>query len=105
MNNDFPIPITRQHDLDYYENYLDNEFSMVEKQETRLSQFLKTYIGKPIKIDYAIGNKSEARMGVLSSVGDDFLVIKSQNQNDIIIPLASVKSLTVLQNNTKLPHF
>ena len=104
MNSQLPIPITDESDLNYYEQYLNQELSTVTNAKVHLYATLNAYIGKLVKIDFT-GIKPESRMGKLSQVGDDFLIIKSNNQSEIIIPITSVKFLTVLQNNTKLPHF
>lgn len=104
MDNQFPIPITDETDLNYYESYLNREFSEITTPKPQLCAFLKAYIGKPVKIEI-ISNKTETRMGKLSQVGNDFLSLKAHNQTETIIPLTSVKVATVLQNNTKLPHF
>lgn len=104
MNNQLPVPITDETDLDYYKSYLNREFSEITTPKATLCALLKAYIGKSVKIDI-VGYKPETRMGKLSQIGDDYLILKSQNQTEIIIPLTSVKLVTVLQNNTKPPHF
>ena len=105
MNNDFPIPITSQNDLDFYENYLKEELSLnplpKEPSQSRLTQALKQHIGKLIKIEICIGNRLEIRTGKLLEVGDDYLCILSSNRQKTLIDIKSAKFFTLLQNNTK----
>ncbi len=105
MNDNFPTPITNETDLEFYENYLKDEFVTVENKAETFTDLLKKYIGKPIKADCTIGNRVEYRIGILSSVGMDFIIIKPNRNREIIIKLQSIKFISVLPNNTKLPHY
>lgn len=106
MNTDLPIPITSDADLEYYEDYLKQEFpASTPNTENRLADYMKNYIGKQIKTELVPYNKTDSRIGVLLRTGDDFLVIKMPNHRETLIPLKSIKTITVLQNNTKPPHF
>lgn len=110
MNNNFPIPITDAADLEIYENYLKEELSSsdltVHSPIPTLSEHLKSYIGKPVKAECEVGNRLESKSGILSQVGNEFIIINSfQNRQSVIIGLKSVKFLTILQNNVKNPHF
>lgn len=106
MNTDLPMPITTDTDLDYYEQYLKREFSTItQPTENCLAHHIKNYIGKQIKAELIPYDRVDIRLGVLLRTGDDFLVIKMPNLQEAVIPLKSVKAITVLQNNTKPPYF
>ncbi len=105
MNDNFPIPITTENDLSVYENYLLGEFDISPKPTHNLTDYLKSLIGKTVKIDCAIGNRLESKMGILTQVGQDFITIALQSKKDMVIGLKTVKFLTILQNNIKNPHF
>ncbi len=105
MNDNFPIPITDETDLEFYEEYLKEEFTLATDKKPTLCAALKSYIGKAVKADCAIGNRLESRIGILTEVGDDFFMIKPPNRREIIINLNSLKFLSILQNNTKPPHY
>ena len=101
MNDNFPIPITTENDLNIYENYLIDEFEISPKPKHNLTDYLKSYIGKPIKIDCAIGNRLESKIGVLTQIGEDFIAITTQSKRNMLTRLENIKFLTILQNNTK----
>ena len=105
MNNDFPMPITSKNDLDFYENYLKEEFNLIpppkEPSQSTLTQALKQHIGRFIKIETCVGNRLEIRTGKLLEVGDDYLYVLSSNRQKTLIDIKSAKFFTLLQNNTK----
>ncbi len=108
MNYDFPIPITSDTDLQIYEDYLKEEFenSDITVTAPTLTEQLKSYIGKPVKAECAVGNRLESRSGILTQVGEEFIILTAfQNRRSMIIGLKSVKFLTILQNNIKNSHF
>ncbi len=105
MNDNFPIPITTENDLSFYEDYLLAEFDVSPKPTPNLTDYLGAYIGKPIKIDCTVGNRLESKIGTLTNVGEDFIAINLQNGKNMVIALNTVKFLTILQNNIKNPHF
>lgn len=105
MNDNFPIPITTENDLSFYENYLHQEFDVLPKPTPNLTDYLKSYIGKTVKIDCAIGNRLESKTGILTQVGEDFITISLQARKEMIIGLKTVKFLTILQNSIKNPYF
>ena len=105
MNQNFLNPITNESDLEQYEKYLNEEFSALDNEKPTLTAALISYIGRAIKVDCAIGNRLESRSGILTAVGEDFLTLKALNRQEIIIQLNTVKFFTILQNNTKLPHY
>lgn len=105
MNDNLPIPITTENDLSVYENYLIEEFDVSPKPTPNLTDYLKSYIGKPVKIDCDIGNRFESKIGILTQVGKDFITISLQSKKDMIIALKTVKFLTILQNSIKNPYF
>lgn len=105
MNDNFPTPITTENDLSFYENYLLGEFDVSPKPTQNLTDYLGAYIGKTVKIDCAIGNRLESKIGILTQVGEDFITITLQSKKDMIIGLKAVKFLTILQNNIKNPYF
>ena len=104
LYNEFPTPITSETDLTYYEKYLEQEFPSDTPPQT-LCNRLKCYIGKAVRVDLSSPYRAENRNGVLKDIGQDFLIIKSPQQRECFIPFCALKSITVLQNNTKPPHF
>lgn len=104
MNNEFPVPITSETDLDYYEKYLEQEFAPPPPPKTLLSK-LECYIGRRVKIDLFSPYRADSRSGILKDIGQDYLVLKPQPQIENFIPFCAVKSITILQNNKTLPHF
>jgi hypothetical protein len=103
MDANFPTPITDISDLEFYQNFLKEEFP--QKEPSTLKEKLKTLIGNQIKIESAIGSRIEIRTGRLLEVGDDFIVIKPMQSNvEIMLYINSVKFLTVLKNNIRKPY-
>ncbi len=106
MNENFPIPITTTNDLEVYEAYLKEEFQSTETPNSDLIEKLQGYIGKPVKAECEVGNRLESKSGILSQVGNGFIVVSSfQNRQSVLIGLKSIKFFTVLQNNTKNAYF
>jgi len=63
--------------------------------------WLKTQIGKYIKIDFTIGDMYIDREGVLQEVGISYIVIKESGTNDIVMcDIYSIKFVTVFGNQT-----
>ena len=121
MENNFPIPIVNEKDLNVYENYLrqDNKTtSVVVKNKSYVPEtltnpvflpaFLKNHIGKLVKIESLIGDCLQAKVGTLLQVGADFVVIKlNQNCSSMVIEGRSIKFITVIHDNDtkKLNYF
>ncbi len=103
MNTDFPIPITTATDLEFYENFLKQEFKITPA--TSFIQNLKSYIGSLVKIEYTVGNRIEAKTGWLLEVGEDFILLKQmQTGQKTLLRSSVVKFVTLLKNNVKNPH-
>ncbi len=102
MDNNLPIPITNEKDLLFYEDYLKQEFTTVNTQESY--EYLENFLKCVVKIDCEIANRIESKIGTLETFGKDFLVINLQNQKKSIILLKCVKFITILQNNKKYPY-
>ncbi len=105
MHNDFPVPITSDKDLDIYQSYLSSELEESNITANNMTANLKCYIGNLVKTDCAVGNRLESKIGILDTVGEDFVILNLQSRKKALIPLNSVKFLTILQNNTKSPYF
>ena len=113
MENNFPIPIVSEKDLNVYENYLKQENkqknisikSKVYVPETLtnpvfLPAFLKNHIGKLVKIESLVGECLQAKIGTLLQVGADFVVIKlNQNCSSMVIEGRSIKFITIIHDN------
>ena len=104
MYDEFPSPIINETDLVSYQKYLEREFAPPQNENTLLNK-LNRYIGALIKIDLFSPYRTDSRSGILKETGQDYLVLKTQTTRESFIPFYAVKSITVLQNNTKLPHF
>ena len=105
MNSNFPVPITSVTDLEFYENYLKEEFPHKTDTDINLHKHLKTLVGNIVKIDCSVGNRLESKIGKLIQVGEDFLTLNLQNGRNLSVCLSNIKFVTVLQRNTKNPHF
>lgn len=117
MEQNFPKYIKSESDLAVYEKYLSREFSKstpsvklersdntirTEAQSSPLVYqcFLKKHIGKLIKAESLIGNRLEARIGILMEVGSDFIVIRpNKNCVTTVIDLKCVKYISIIHNN------
>ena len=113
MENNFPIPIVSEKDLNVYENYLrqDNKATnVVVKNKSYIPEtltnpvflpaFLKNHIGKLVKIESLIGDCLQARVGTLLQVGADFVVIKlNQNCSSMVVEGRSIKFITIIHDN------
>ncbi len=93
MNDSFPVPIINERDLDTYEKYINygSEFKS-------LPQYLNCHIGKPVRVEVAILNRIETKIGVLMDVGKDFLVLKLPECQSMIIEGSCIKFITVIHN-------
>lgn len=115
MENKFPVPIINEKDLKVYEDFLNadspkkrnfpktaNKSYVPETlvNSVFLPAYLKSHIGKLMKIECLIGNRIEIRIGTLLEVGADFLVIKlKENCSSMVIEGSSVKFITIIHNN------
>ena len=113
MENNFPIPIVSEKDLNVYENYLrqDNKATKVVVKNKSyvpetltnpvfLPAFLKNHIGKLVKIESLVGECLQAKIGTLLQVGADFVVIKlNQNCSSMVIEGRSIKFITIIHDN------
>ena len=98
MNDNFPIAITNEADLDFYKTYLEQEFK--ETTPRTFLQKLNDYIEAPIKIECLLGNRIETKIGHLSEVGEDFILLKSlQNRQKLLLHLSTVKAVMPLKEN------
>ncbi len=113
MENNFPVPIVNEKDLNLYENYLkqDNkEKNVLIKHKSYVPEtltnpvflpaYLKNHIGKLVKIESLVGDCVQVRMGTLLQVGADFVVIKlNQNCSSMVIEGRSIKFITIIHDN------
>ena len=62
--------------------------------------YLKAMIGKLVRVESLIGNCLESRVGILMSVGADYLVLKLyRGCSTMICEASSVKYITVIHDN------
>jgi hypothetical protein len=96
MYLDFPSPIDNDSDLEFYENYLKQEFKTT--QHSTFVEYLKRYIGFTLKIDCAIGNRIDTKIGKLTEVGEDFILLNIAPTNQkTMVRLGNVKFVTILK--------
>lgn len=124
----FPSPISTENDLIGYENYLrkSERGEKAKASETQtggyelriensadnnrptssvcdassLTEYLKTQIGKLVRIESLIGDRLERRIGTLIRVGNGFAVIKLYGMcGTMICEMSSVKYITVIHDN------
>lgn len=129
MENSLPRHITNERDLKTYEMYLKNDTALSANQQhcenkiqietprapARIQNgiipetltnpvfvqgYVKNHIGKLIKVESLIGNCLEYKVGILLSVGADYIVIKlHKGCSSMIIPTASIKYITIVHDN------
>ncbi|MBQ8648895.1 MAG: hypothetical protein IJ470_02365 [Clostridia bacterium] len=116
-------PINNENDLEMYKRFIDQDKSITigrrekqaeqkpERNECKYvpetlcnSAFLPAYltknIGKPVKIEFQIGDNLETRVGRLISVGASFIELKLIKQcTTMICDLHSIKFVTVIHDN------
>ena len=92
MNDNFPVPIMSEHDLDIYDKYITSpQFS-----DKSLPQYLNCHIGKFVKVEVAVLNRIETKVGVLMDVGTNYLVLKLPECQSVIIEGGCIKFITVM---------
>lgn len=118
MENNFPCPIKEEKDLSFYEDYIkeQNQSScqIIDKsvgctmdytnRQADSPIYMPAYLsgmkGKLIRVESLIGDRLEARTGILLKVGADFLVIKLfKGSSTMIIKWSTVKYITVVHSN------
>lgn len=122
MEHNFPCPIKSDKDLRFYEDYLKNcDADKTEQSRkmtvescsprnmtayTRLSDavfmpaYLKTHIGKLVRVESLIGGCLESRVGILLEVGADYIVLKLyRGCSTMICEASSVRYITVIHDN------
>lgn len=126
MEHSFPCRINGEKELEYYEEYLNKNDGAADTAEEktmkmtvsppsgyidkalppppckddRLCCYLKTAVGKLVRVESVIGGCLESRVGTLLKVGEDFIVIKLwQSCSTMICEKASVRYITVIHDN------
>jgi hypothetical protein len=67
--------------------------------------YLKTQIGKLVKVEFLIGNASTDRTGVLVNVGVSYIIIRPIEVNGLLLcDLYSIKFVTIVERPT-IPIF
>ena len=94
MNDNFPISITNEADLDFYQNFLNKNFE--KPIQNTFSEKLRAHLQSPVKIDCVIGNRLDTKFGRLLDVGEDFILIKHPQSNQkMLIPTSAVRFVTI----------
>ncbi len=96
MQDDFPVPIFSEKDLEIYDKYISKETA-----SKGLSQYLTCHIGKDVKIEALISNRIEVKTGVLMEVGKDYLVLKLPKCQSVIIEGSCIKFITVMHGGKR----
>lgn len=128
MEHNLLCPINSDRDLNVYDDYLkecDCEVTekkpifkgnsggyqiMIENKAENMAKrladtvfmpgYLKTVIGKLVKIETLVGNCLETRVGTLMTVGADYLVIKLYRSCcSMVCESSTVKYVTVIHDN------
>ena len=126
MEHNFPCPIISDKDLNYYEDYLKScDTEQMEKKTEKsckmtvesgaprgkgtvlrlsdtayLPAFLKTAIGKLVRVESLIGGCLESRVGILLEAGADYIVLKLyRGCSTMICDASSIKYITVIHDN------
>lgn len=94
----FPKSITSEKDLDVYKNYLDKNFPKTNTSGE--NGFLSRYTGKTVKIEMNIGNRTEIKIGILTDVYGDCIVLSRPRESfTMLCKYDAVKCITVMQSN------
>lgn len=128
MAENLPSPINSNNDLDIYESYLknsnylneanidypmsivnNNNMSYIPQQNQNISErlkntaympaFLAKHIGKLVRVEFYLGNQLVTRMGILMTVGDGFIVLRSQNNCTLLCDAKSIRFVTIIHDN------
>lgn len=61
--------------------------------------YLRTQIGKLMRVEFLIGNSTTDRVGTLSAVGASYIILNSlEAQSRIVCDLFSIKFITIIDN-------
>ncbi len=117
MEKNFPHELKNEKDLLYFEKFLQDSKTprnmsphnsppdikrhtvpeSTKSSSFSLCDFLKDHIGKTVRVDFAIGNMRETKVGVLFKVGKEYIVLKPQGNNKTVIcDINSIKFITVI---------
>lgn len=70
-----------------------------------IAGYLKTQIGKLVKVEFLIGNSTTDRTGVLVNVGVSYIIIRPIDVNGLLLcDLYSIKFVTIVERPT-IPIF
>ena len=98
---DLPLPRTTR---------MENNMSFIPQDNSNLPKslkntaflpaFLSKHIGKLVKIESLIGGKLEPRIGILMTVGANFIVLRQMRSNNTMICDSSlIKYATIIHDN------
>lgn len=107
----FLKPINNEEDLLIYENKLNglklnsqvkNKSKSIKcNEEISLCDYIKNHIGKTVRIEYNNGQKYQNILGILFSVGDNYIVLKyKSNYCTTVIPLTAILKMNILHKST-----
>jgi len=127
MTDNLPSPINNNNDLDVYENYLkesnwgneanidyptnieNRNMSYIPQQNKNISEkltntayipaFLSKHIGKLMRVEFFMGYQLVTKIGILMTVGDSFIVLRSQNNRTLLCDAKSIKFITIIHDN------
>lgn len=126
MDNKLPDHITNEKDLEFYEAFISDmknhngkamqiqhsNIPMPKQKQMNfktaspamcpdmLYKFLSNHIGKLIRIDFLISNRTESKSGKLLNVGKEYVVLKLfRNGCTMICDINSIKFVTVVHDN------
>lgn len=100
MSYNIPQHINNERDLEKYEMYIENNHSLINPEpnlKINIKEYIRTNIGKQIKVNIAVGNRTIVYGGILSETGSDFIILTVfEKRNNIIIPLNKINYLIFL---------
>ena len=108
--SEFLQAINSEKDLEPYENYISKNVGNTKisketniyppqqlKQGVYMPTYLTGYIGRLIKVESIIGNKLDAKMGILTAVGTGFIVLRDyRTKNTVVCDIYTIKYVTVI---------
>ena len=70
------------------------------------NDYLKNHIGKLVRVESLICEKLESRIGILMTVGYDYIVIKpNRNCCSMVINGQSIEYITIIHNNMNISKY
>ncbi|MDR2908678.1 MAG: hypothetical protein LBU86_02185 [Oscillospiraceae bacterium] len=65
-----------------------------------IRSFLSSHLGDMVRVEFLLADNTIERVGILSEVGDNYIVLNSaDNANRLLCDMSSIKFVTITQND------